>query len=60
MNKDAIQNEPGFQHINLYYMLGSMAEILSLQYLDPQAIYSMYEEQSPVCYHLNLFEFVAH
>jgi hypothetical protein len=27
-------SEPGFQQINIFYMLGSMAEMLSLTYLD--------------------------
>jgi hypothetical protein len=37
-------SEPGFQQINIFYMLGSMAEMLSLPYLDSQGIYNMGEE----------------
>jgi len=32
--------------------LGTIGEILSLQNLEPQAIYSMTEEQHPVSYNL--------
>lgn len=53
-------SEEGFIGVNLYYLLGTMAEMLSLNYLGPQAIYSMHEEQTPISYNLQIFEFLAH
>ena len=55
-----LKTKTDFQGINTFYVLGSMAEVLSLQYLEPNAIFSMSEEQSPISYNLSLFEFFAH
>jgi hypothetical protein len=41
-------------------MIAVMAEILCLQNLDPQAIYSMHDDVQPLSYNLHIFEFMAH
>ena len=54
------QCESSFISINLFYVLGSLGEILSLNSIESQAIYSMMEDPNPVSYHLSLFEYFAH
>ena len=57
--KEPSWHEHGFQQINLYYLLGSIAEVLSFDYLGPQATYAIFEEAQPIAYNLSLFEFLA-
>lgn len=58
--RDPSWHEHGFQGINIYFLLGSIAEVLSFDYLGPQAIYACIEDNQPVAYNLSLFEFLAH
>jgi hypothetical protein len=55
-----VECEHSFLGINLFYLLGTMAEWLSLQSVESMGVYSMMEELQPVSFHLSLFEFFAH
>lgn len=37
-----------------------MAEVLSIDYMGNQAIYSSIDENNPIAYNLSIFEFLAH
>ncbi len=55
-----LKNQANGKGINAFYVLGVMADSLSLQNLEPNAIYSMSDEEKPISFNLMFFEFFAH
>jgi len=49
--------DPSFMNINLFYLFGTMADLLKYDYNREFGIFDMLEQKTPISYQLNLFEF---
>ena len=49
--------DPSFMNINLFYLFGTLADLLKYDYNREFGIFDMLEQKTPISYQLNLFEF---
>ena len=52
--------DQSFMNINLFYLFGTMADLLKYDYNKEFGIFDMLEQKNPISYQLNLFEFFGY